>query len=154
MRLYWLHWDFLLSSVLFRLVYHSSSCSNIAAYQGFAWLTKRVFDLVIEFIGPLYNLLQHFTNHYRRLDTLDFWTHYTNPLPQLNSQSQSQSQSHIATDGQSVSQSWCRARFGAHHQIFNTVRELQFCYCGASSLARGSVSLLSEPLSAVVSHLS
>jgi hypothetical protein len=35
---------------------------------------------MIEFIGPLYNLLQHLTNRYLRLDTLDFWPHYTNPL--------------------------------------------------------------------------
>jgi hypothetical protein len=34
-------------------------------------------DLMIEFIGPLYNLLQHCTNHYLRLDTLDFWAHYS-----------------------------------------------------------------------------
>jgi hypothetical protein len=30
-------------------------------------------------------------------------------------------QSHIATDGQSVSKSWCRAPSGAHDQIFITV---------------------------------
>jgi hypothetical protein len=30
----------------------------------------------------------------------------------------SQSQSHIATDGQSVGPSWCRAPSGAHDQIF------------------------------------
>jgi hypothetical protein len=34
---------------------------------------------------------------------------------------QSQSQSHIATDGQSVSKSWCRAPSGAHDQIFIAV---------------------------------
>jgi hypothetical protein len=33
----------------------------------------------------------------------------------------SQSQSHIATDGQSISKSWCRAPSGAHDQIFITV---------------------------------
>jgi hypothetical protein len=33
----------------------------------------------------------------------------------------SQSQSHIATDGQSVSKSWCRAPSGVHDQIFITV---------------------------------
>jgi hypothetical protein len=38
---------------------------------------------MIEFIGPLYNLLQHFTNHYLRLDTLDFWSHYIIPLLSL-----------------------------------------------------------------------
>jgi hypothetical protein len=29
---------------------------------------KMYFGLMIEFIGPLYNLLQHFTNHYLRLE--------------------------------------------------------------------------------------
>jgi hypothetical protein len=33
---------------------------------------KTGLDLIMEFIGPLCNLLQHFTNHYLRLDTLDF----------------------------------------------------------------------------------
>jgi hypothetical protein len=32
-----------------------------------------------------------------------------------------QSQSHVATDGQSVSQSWCRAPSGAHDQKLSTV---------------------------------
>jgi hypothetical protein len=32
-----------------------------------------------------------------------------------------QSQSHIATDGQSVSKSWCQAPSGAHDQIFITL---------------------------------
>jgi hypothetical protein len=32
----------------------------------------------------------------------------------------SQSQSHIATDGQSISKSWCRAPSGDHDQIFIT----------------------------------
>jgi hypothetical protein len=31
-----------------------------------------------------------------------------------------QSQSHVTTDGQSVSPSWCRAPSGAHDQIFIT----------------------------------
>jgi hypothetical protein len=31
------------------------------------------------------------------------------------------SQSHIATDGQSASKSWCRAPSGAYDQIFITV---------------------------------
>jgi hypothetical protein len=39
----------------------------------------------------------------------------------IQSSSQSQSQSHIATDGQSVSKSWCRAPSGAYNQIFITV---------------------------------
>jgi hypothetical protein len=34
---------------------------------------------------------------------------------------QSQSQSHVATDGQPVSQSWCRAPSGAHDQKLITV---------------------------------
>jgi hypothetical protein len=31
-----------------------------------------------------------------------------------------QSQSHVTTDGQPVSQSWCRAPSGAHDQILRT----------------------------------
>jgi hypothetical protein len=53
-----------------------------------------------------------------------------------------QSQSHIATDGQSVSKSWCRAPSGAHDQIFNPVWQLWSCFCGAPSLMRGRVCLL------------
>jgi hypothetical protein len=52
------------------------------------------------------------------------------------------SQSHIATDGQSISKSWCRASFGAHDQIFITVWQLWSCFCGAPSLMRGRVCLL------------
>jgi hypothetical protein len=50
--------------------------NNIVRYPGFAWLKRRVWDMMIEFIGPLYNLLEQFTNHYLthchipRLDTL------------------------------------------------------------------------------------
>jgi hypothetical protein len=33
-------------------------------YPGFAWLIRRVLGLMVEFIGPLYNWLQQFTNHY------------------------------------------------------------------------------------------
>jgi hypothetical protein len=48
---------------------------------------KWVLDLMIKFIWPVYNLLQHFTNHYLWLDTLGFWPDYTNPLLlQLNCQ--------------------------------------------------------------------
>jgi hypothetical protein len=54
----------------------------------------------------------------------------------------SQSQSHIATDGQSVSKSWCRTPSGAHDQIFITVWQLQSCFCGTPSLTRGRVCLM------------
>jgi hypothetical protein len=40
----------------------------------------------------------------------------------------SQSQSHIATDGQSISKSWCRAPSGAHDQIFIAVWQLRSCF--------------------------
>jgi hypothetical protein len=75
-------------------------------------------------------------------------------LPRTASvQSQSQSQSHIATDDQSVSKSWCRALSGAYGQIFITVWQLWPCFCGAPSLTRGRVCLLSESLRALVSNL-
>jgi hypothetical protein len=54
----------------------------------------------------------------------------------------SQSQSHIATDGQSISKSWRRAPCGAHDQIFITLRQLWSSSCGAPSLPRGRVCLL------------
>jgi hypothetical protein len=52
------------------------------------------------------------------------------------------SESHIATDGQSVSKSWCRAPSEAHDQIFITVWQLRSCFCGAPSLMRRWVCLL------------
>jgi hypothetical protein len=93
-------------------------------YQGFTWLIKQVCDLMIEFIEPLYNLLQYFTNHYLRMDTLDFWPHYTS-----NWTISFFCQSHIATDGQSISKSWSRAPSGAHDQIFITLWQLGSWFC-------------------------
>jgi hypothetical protein len=52
------------------------------------------------------------------------------------------SRSHIATDGQSVSKSWCRAPSGAPDQIYITIWQLRSCFCGAPSLTRGRVCLL------------
>jgi hypothetical protein len=52
-------------------------------------------------------------------------------------QNQRQSQSHVTTDGQSTSQSWCQAPSGGQYQIFDTVRQLRFRRCGAPSLLRG-----------------
>jgi hypothetical protein len=50
------------------------------------------------------------------------------------------SQSHIASDGQSVSKSWYRAPSGAHDQIFISVWQLRSCFRGAPSLIEdGSV---------------
>jgi hypothetical protein len=48
------------------------------------------------------------------------------------------SQSQIATDGQSISKSWCRAPSAAHDQIFT----ITVLFCGAPSLTRGRVCLL------------
>jgi hypothetical protein len=58
-------------------------------------------------------------------------TGYCNPT--------SQSQSHITTDGQSVSKSWCRAPSGPHDQIFDSYG---LVLRGAPSLTRGWVCLL------------
>jgi hypothetical protein len=51
-------------------------------------------------------------------------------------------QRHIATDGQSVCKSWCRAPSGPHGQVFITVWELRSCFCGAPSLTRRRICLL------------
>jgi hypothetical protein len=68
--------------------------------------------------------------------TLDFWPHCSSHW------TVSQSQSHTATDGQSVSKSWCRTSSGAQDQIFIIVWHLRSCFCGAPSLTRGRVCLL------------
>jgi hypothetical protein len=71
--------------------------------------------------------------------------------PRLHT-SKSKSKSHC--DWRPVSKSWCRAPFGAYDQIFSTVWQLRSClFCGAPSLTRGRVCLLSESLPALVSHL-
>jgi hypothetical protein len=49
------------------------------------------------------------------------WPSYTHP---------SQNQSHIATDGQSISKSWCRAPSATHGQIFITRWQLRSCFSG------------------------
>jgi hypothetical protein len=72
------------------------------------------------------------------LTPTSYSTHCRHKLKTL---SQSQSQSYIATDGQSISKPWCRVPSGAHDQIFITLRLLQSCFCGALSLTRGRVCL-------------
>jgi hypothetical protein len=60
-----------------------------------------------------------------------------------SSQSQSQSQSHIETDCQSISKSWCGAHLGLMNRyVFITVWQLRSWFCGAPSLTRGRVCLL------------
>jgi hypothetical protein len=69
------------------------------------------------------------------------WT-YSNPPPSGEPKTQSQIQRHIATDGQSISKFWCLAQSEAHVQIFITLRQLQSCFSGATSLTRRRVCLL------------
>jgi hypothetical protein len=63
-------------------------------------------------------------------------------VPNFDITLKSQSQSYIATDGQSISKSWCRAPSGAHDQIFITLWQLWSGFLGAPSLTRGRVCLL------------
>jgi hypothetical protein len=51
------------------------------------------------------------------------------------------SKSHY-TDGQSISKSWCWAPSEAHDQIFITLWQLCSCFSGAPSLTRGQVCVL------------
>jgi hypothetical protein len=66
---------------------------------------------------------------------------------------QSQNQSHFTTDGQSVSRSWCRAHLGLMTRYLVLFDSYGRFFCGALSLTRGRVCLLSESLPALVSHL-
>jgi hypothetical protein len=56
----------------------------IVTYPGVAWLITRVLDLVIEFIGPLWDWLQEFTNQY--LSSSDWTLHWNYSDFQLNCQ--------------------------------------------------------------------
>jgi hypothetical protein len=111
----------------------------------FEWL-RRVFGLVSRFIGSsllvttnncstfkITVIITHkvFNSH---LKSSHVFFNYELPVAvsyrELNWTPgvQRQSQSHIATDGQSVSKSWCRAPSGAHDQIFFTVWQLRSCF--------------------------
>jgi hypothetical protein len=61
----------ILSVFMFLLCYRLTNI--LSRISGLAWLKRQVLDLMIKFIRPLYNLLQHFANHYLRLDTFDLW---------------------------------------------------------------------------------
>jgi hypothetical protein len=63
-----------------------------------------------------------------------------------------QSQSHITTDGQSVSMSWCQAQSGTFDQkYFFSFSKLRSCLCGEPSLTRGRVCHLSVLVNTVYS---
>jgi hypothetical protein len=99
----------------------------IVTYPGFAWLMRRFLDLMIEFIGPLYNWLLQFTNHYLTHCQLLPTGHSTGTILTSNwtplysfvlrYTASIQSQSHIATDGQSVS-------LGVEHHLWLMIRYL------------------------------
>jgi hypothetical protein len=65
-------------------------------------------------------------------------------LQLLNTQASNiQSQSHIATDGRSVSKFWCRALSWAHDQLSISVLNLRFCFLrGALSDERTGLSFV------------
>jgi hypothetical protein len=72
---------------------------------------------MIRFIGPLYNLLQHFTDRYLRLDTHEFWP---------------ESESCVTNDGQSASLCWNKTPIWGL-QPDSTVSQLRGCWCGTLS---------------------
>jgi hypothetical protein len=81
--------------------------------------------------------------------TFRHWVPFSSPhttrratVQVFNPASTSHSESHIATDGRSVSKSWCRAPSGAHDEIFIIVWQVRSCYCEAPSRQRGRVCLL------------
>jgi hypothetical protein len=93
-----------------------------------------------EFMLSLHNLLQHFTNHYLRLDNLDLLTSNWTELnwTELNwtelNWTQSQSQSYVTTDGQSASLFWCQA------PIWGLRPDFYYCQTVAGLLLFGALS--------------
>jgi hypothetical protein len=81
--------------------------------------------LIYESVTSSASIVRWLTLHSLNTQQLN-WTelNWTTELTQ-----QSQSQSHIATDGQSVSKPLCRAPSGAHDQIFIMVWQLRSCFC-------------------------
>jgi hypothetical protein len=71
-----------------------------------------------------------------------YWLSIISKLSHLSSLSKSES--HIATDGRSVSLSWCWAPSGTRDQILVTVRQLQFSACEALSDKRTGLSFVSH----------
>jgi hypothetical protein len=63
----------------------------------------------------------------------------------LNSVSLVRRRSHIATDGQPVSKSWCRAPSGGHDQIYITIWQLRSCFCLLLALSQRSLSRIRVP---------
>jgi hypothetical protein len=113
--------------------------NNIVTYKGFAWLTRRGLDLMIEFIGPLYNWLQHFTNHYLthchllRLDT---------PLTSNCTKLLVWVESYVTTDSQSASLPWNKAPIWGLRPDTYLSLTITALFLWVSSLTRGWVWLL------------
>jgi hypothetical protein len=113
----------------------SGACPNIFTYFWLAWLIimgSRFDDWVCWHFFTItvnYNI----SHTELLLNDVCFTNLCEEALTDLNLSNSSQSQSHIATNGQSVSKSWCRAPFGAYDQIFSTVCQLRSCFffCGA-----------------------
>jgi hypothetical protein len=66
-------------------------------------------------------LYQVYISHIQHVFENSFYIIYKFSCHPRLYKSQSQSQSHIATDGQSVIQSWCRVQSAAYDQVFITV---------------------------------
>jgi hypothetical protein len=99
---------------------------------------------MIEFIGPLYNLLTTFHKSLSSTGNSRLWLLTELNWTELNWTVLSQSQSYVRP---TVSRPVC---FGIKHssaaweQIYITVRQLRVCWCGALSLTRGRVCRLPE----------
>jgi hypothetical protein len=130
-----------------RLLHFTCLIYHTVTYPGFAWLKRRVLDLMIEFNGPSYSWLQQFTNHYLTHCHLLPTGRSTGTIPTSNwTELHCQFKSKLCYDRR-YSRPVClgiKHPSGAYDQIFITVNQLRVCWCGVLSLTRGPVCRLPD----------
>jgi hypothetical protein len=142
-----LHGSRILSSQLMLFARHkSATCLNFSDIHVYYFIYGvHIITSIIKNMCPLkfhFNCLGHIDSIIPGLLMMLFIPHKSHiaKLKCLMITNIKSSQNHIATDGQSVSKSWCQAPSGSHDLLLSW--QLRSCICGAPSLTRGRFCLL------------